>query len=1083
MIKKNIKKCALFCLIAVLMCSVGILFTQPLNDVKGETLNLPIENVQDTNRVGTEITLGSDITVEYNGNDVKFSNGSITFPNGKTYGVGTYRLEDVGTYTVKYYYKDGNVIVSAEKVFTVTNDYYALSTNAGSVTAVLGSDNVEGKELDTNADNVMLNNKDGLILRMEEGCQFIYNTPIDLSKKNDKGIAEVINLNYRLGNLALNNNPDEWLDFMYSTDNQGNKTLKKEYYYKYMSDTAERCKIRLTDAYDSNIYVEFDTQVGLLTSKTTDVLFKNNYRAPASAAANGQILHGCSPSNTPTKYGDIAEINGTNYIAYRDWNRATFPGGQLTSGPLKSNGTPWNGHTWGFDMETNIVYVLGEYGTWNVVNDLDHPVIYPDNPFQGFTTGEVYLSIYFTEYDSAVDARVDIYGIGGKSGAELVDMYGKSGRVDYTAPEIAIDYEGTHGNTIYAPFNSEFEIPSAFVKEVFSDGSYDVNAFTGYGTPAQKQITIKNGKVKLTEKAIYTLEYSAVDSSGQKGVSVMNICPVDDDKAIWLETRKLTQVDAGDLVKLPKYTIKTINKEESIKYSIKVVGEKETFVIDPSLNTFRPQYTGKYKVIFEYEDNAYQGVYEYEFDVVGSGEIKFMTKPILPKYVFADEKYFFEPLKGYIYSENEVELIDADAYVSADGGAFVKVDSSQGYKIDAKDNIRLKYVKNGAESDVVEAKVISNKNEKGLFRLYKYFVGDYTPVEEYNAAGRPTSANVAYKLNKKTGTDTLSFANILDVNSFIFQFKPTDSVNYSSLKLILTDVYDSNNKKVIEFYTRSPGYVISVDGTELYLGASYANSAATYSVEFNSANKTMLVNGNTFNCDFNNFTSSLAYFDIEFGGIAGEVNFVVEKVANNVFRGTKTKDDTAPVVSLIAQDGAYEIGDKLMLTAPVYYDAISQIDKSKTVATIEHEDGTVITLDNPFEDYELVLDKFGTYTISYETIDTSGLRGRARYSLRVVDNTAPVIEINGYAEDSIIVAKYLTVYTLDYTVTDDMSENENVWVSVRLENLETGEIIKPKSNTEIELSQEGDFAVYVVAIDEAGNLSSKTIYLRVEGGN
>ncbi len=1085
MIKKNIKKCALFCLLAVLVCSVCVIFTQPLNNVKGGTVTFEIANVSDTNRVGTEITLGSEITATYKGSKVTFTNGSITYPNGKTYSVGTHKLTDVGTYSVKYYYKDGNVIVTAEKKFTITNNYYDLSSSGGTITAITGAE-TEGMVLDTNADDVMLNNKDGLILRMKDGCQFIYNTPIDLSKTNEDGIAEIINLNYRQGNLELNDNQNDWYDFMCKQDDagnvivdaNGNKTLLADFYYKYISDTAERCKIRLTDAYDSNIYVEFDNQIARLATDPNHVLYPQNYRVSGSAAANGQVLHGCREGNTATDYGPVAEIDGKQYQAYKNWNRATFPGGLLTS----SASTLKDGTTWGYDMEKNIVYMKGSYGRWYVVNELDNSTIYPDNPFKGFTTGEVYLSIYFSDYAGADDARVDIYSIAGKSGAELVDMYGKGGRVDYTAPEITINYEETDEGVIYAPLNSEVEIPSAFVKEVFSDRTYSVNAYTNYGTQYQKLVTIKNNKVKLTENAVYTLEYSAVDNSGQKGVSTMKICPVQTKDAIWVETNKLTSVEAGDLITLPEYVIKTINKEESIKYSVKVVGEKETINIDPALNTFRPQYTGKYKVVFEYSDNAYSGIYEYEFDVVGSNKVKFLTAPVLPKYLINGDKYYFEELKGYIYSTSAVKVVNADAYVSVDGGEFTKINHVQGYKINATDNIKLKYVKDGSESAVAEAKVISNVNENGTFRLYKYFVGDYTPVESYNVAGRPINNDVVYRLNQTSGNQTLEFANIVDTDSFVFQFKPGTTINYSALSFVLTDIYDENNKLVVRYYTKGTGYVISVNGVESYISSSFANEKAIYSIEYNKALKRMNVNGYTFNYGFENFTSTSAYFDVTFENINGPIDFNVEKVGNHVFRGTKTKDDVAPVINVVTSDGSYEVGTKVMLNAPIYSDVISQIDKPKTTITIEQEDGSVIKLDDVYSEYELTLDKFGAYTITYETMDTAGVRGRYRYTISVVDRQAPEIVINDYAEDSMIVVKYLTVFKLNYTVTDNMSEVENVKVSVRLENLKTGEILNPLSTTEIKLNQEGDFAVYIVAVDEVGNLASKTIYLRVEGG-
>jgi hypothetical protein len=289
--------------------------------------------------------------------------------------------------------------------------------------------------------------------------------------------------------------------------------------------------------------------------------FPNNYSMTMSAAAAGQALSGCR-SGTGAGYSSVdAKINGNNYIAYLKWDRGAMPSGAYLTGRQSQ----MKGISWGYDYKTNVVYGKAT-GGWTVITELDNPSIYPGNPFRGFTTGEVYLSIYCDTYTNPSEgARVDIMSINGVGGKELINQYGQSGRVDFSAPEISINYEPTKENTIYAPFGAEVDLLTAFVKEIFSDRSYGVNVYTNYGTNYATLVTTKNNKLKLDQNKIYTVEYTATDTSGQTGKAYMNICPVYSEKAIWVETEKLTSVATGTYVTLPEFEIKTINSAEDRK--------------------------------------------------------------------------------------------------------------------------------------------------------------------------------------------------------------------------------------------------------------------------------------------------------------------------------------------------------------------------------------------------------------------------------------------------------------------------------------------------------------------------------------
>ena len=337
-------------------------------------------------------------------------------------------------------------------------------------------------------------------------------------------------------------------------------------------------------------------------------------------------------------------------------------------------------------------------------------------------------------------------------------------------------------------------------------------------------------------------------------------------------------------------------------------------------------------------------------------------------------------------------------------------------------------------------------------------------------------------MNQTEGDQTLSFVNIIDADRFMFQFKPGVSINYASLNIVLTDIYDENVKLVIKYFIKGSGYVISLNGVENYINNAFNADNITYTIEYNKAKKELSINDYIFSYCFEGFNSNLCYFDIVMEKVSGAASITVERVGNHVFRGNKTKDDVVPQINVATSDGTYEIGSKVILNTATFTDVISQIVKSKNAIKIEHEDGAIINVENVDSPYELTLDKLGIWTITYFTEDTAGSSNQYRYALTVADKEAPEITVENYADDTMIVVKAGTIYKLNYTVSDNITAVENIRVSVRMENMVTGEYIDPASNTELKCTIEGDYMVYIVAVDDYKNCSIKIVYIRVEGG-
>ena len=1084
MIKKHIKKYALICLSVVLACTIGAFINVPKYEVSGETITLSLENVQDNVGVNKSITLAETVEVDYNGKKVTATNGSIIYPDGKTYGTGTHVMLDTGKYVIKYYVKDGNKVVTAEKSFIVTDALYTLSFEGGNITPVKAAD-TEGMILDTNDDDVLLNNGDGLIVRLQEGCEFVYNKVIDLSKCDEDGIADILTLNYRLANLRLYT--DEELEQLrnipyesFRFDSKGN--LLEEYKYKYVENIAERCKIRLVDAYNPDLYVELDEQIARLTTNTSSSLYSQNYRLSYSAAANGQLLTGCSIGTSASEYGPVAEIDGVHYMAYTNWNRAAYIGGYLMS----SGVTMKNGVTWGYDYKENRIYAThgGPDGTYTIITDVDHPSIYPGNEFPGFTTGEVYLSISFTGYSKADYARFDLLSIGGDSGMDLVEAYGKGVQIDDVAPEVAIDYNETDPGVVYAKLGDNFEIPSAFVKDAFASGEYEVNVYTNYYSASKKNVSVKNNKFTLSENAVYTIEYTAKDYTGQVGKATMNVCPVPVENNIWVETNKITEVEAGSLITLPEYEMKTINKESDVKLTIKAVHDKETIIIDNAERTFRPLYTGKYKIVYEYEDNCFKDSFEYEMTSKSSGGAKFASAPFVPRYLFKGDTYSFEDLKAYKYSANGKEEVDTDAYISVDGGEFVKL-SNLKYKVEANDSVEIQFRCGDVVSEISKGKVISktdNVNGKDVYRVYKLFVGDYTTEDTFNASGRPTTKSIKYDVKQKNGDAVLSFANMVDCNSFKFQFITGNATNYNALVIRLTDVYDLNKFVEVKFTTSNVGHLISLGDKSEFVNATLKGSSIR-TIEYDSAKKAFRVDSTyNFNYLFDEFTSTKCYFDVIMEDLTATPSLTVESVGNHPFRGNKVVDDIDPEINVFTSDGNYKVGDKVTLNVPSFVDVASQIDYGMVRGYIYHEDEGETEISDITKEYVLELKNYGAYTITYATADTNGNEIEYSYVITAADTTAPVITVHDYAENTMVLVKRGATFALNYTVEDDYTDVENIVVAVRVENMTTGAVSIPTSKTEIECRDEGDYKINIIARDPVGNLSYKVIYIRVQGG-
>ena len=161
------------------------------------------------------------------------------------------------------------------------------------------------------------------------------------------------------------------------------------------------------------------------------------------------------------------------------------------------------------------------------------------------------------------------------------------------------------------------------------------------------------------------------------------------------------------------------------------------------------------------------------------------------------------------------------------------------------------------------------------------------------------------------------------------------------------------------------------------------------------------------------------------------------------------------------------------------------------------EEGVLLNgIDNdPTKNYTVVVSDYVVYKVEYIVTDCAGKTDSPNFFFRGVDAVAPQITLGfGFTEETIHNVTLGKPFSIDFTVTDDISSNENIYTRVMIINDLTGRITyseKPMEYAESEndyklitdtctLTEKGMYTVYVFASDEVDNTSFAKYKLSVK---
>ena len=996
--------------------------------------------VQSEYSIGQKLSI-PQATLTLNGEE-KHAQSVVVYPDGSKYGSLEIVLSQAGKYVIEYTAYFGNTKYTESVDFIVSQPLYEIKNS------VLGSANYYDDYALTEYDNSISELK-GVLATMPSGTEFVYHDIIDFSNKTQN---------------------DSFLDFAILPSLIGERDFAELF-------------IKLTDIHDEDNYVIISFRdvnndniaygVTMVTPNVQGVpadysyTFTNSYVKAGAAfqskiGLEGTLVHKDNTYGYPCR---STSFHGTPSIDFTT---------SLSNGYIKDAFT-----SVALDYETKCIYANG-----GLVTDLDNPNYYTDK-WNGFTTGEAYLSIYAGKYEGTEPAKVFISNI------DTQDL-SNNRFVDTIAPVLSIDFDGLNGDNLpNGVVGYEYPIFKATALDSI-DGFINVERFVyyNYDSSSKSICNIVNDKISLKRSGRYTILYTAEDSSGNNVTQRYDFYVVakTDDMEISLLGENLVSANVGDFIQLA--SVEVANFIERYDTTIEVVCGDLKY--DIKNGVFQPTRVGVHYITYTVQDMLGRTVkLQDSIEVLGEGLPVFYETAVFPKYLISGKEYKMPTIVAYDYSEVGIGkalpvktyLTDKNGKREIIGETFVPQVNNYG------DTILIEYVATNstgsqALSYTIPTCIVTNDN--GL-DLTKYFVT--------NGDINITATSSYMKFGTQTDGSGFSFINSLlaDAADIHFSIIP-ESNNFKSFDVYFKDSIDENIVLKFSFLKEGENVALCINNsTDKYtLDSSYFNDRIGCLLRFNAfvntitteedESITIAINQTLQGEAFGGFTSGKVYISACFTGVTGKSEVKISKICGQPLT-TTNKDNIKPAVALFGEyEFNYRLNDNVVL-----YDAIAGdvLDPDLTVTmSVMGPDKKYLTdinglqlKDVSVDKYEIKLTQYGTYKIIYKAVDSSGKSVTFTQPLVVFDDVAPIFTVTNVPKSG----KLNTEIKLPKATANDNVDGE-VKVFVYVSD-PSGTYIPVNANAKgeylFQATKKGKYLVKYLAFDAFGNMMVESFEIKV----
>ena len=831
------------------------------------------------------------------------------------------------------------------------------------------------------------------------------------------------------------------------------------------SDDVEYLTVRLTDCYNTDVALEINYWVRYWNESSQ---MNETY---ITAGQKGFSAIGLAPDPLGTY-----TINGANY------NKAIF--GASAPGNRKK-----------FDRRNNftLIYENAEDGKVRLkfktpestdtllITEINNDKLYT-NVFPGFTNGDVFVSFTASGFKNGnTVAEVQIGDFYGKKNAAL-DKFtdGKpQSYVDKTAPIIraaANEYDNKIAAGIAA------KIPSATaIDESGISGEITYTVWYNYGTATQKSVNMSDGKFIPYDLGAYTIEYSAIDSYGNKGVKCITLTAVEKKAdGISINVNELSKVPVGTSVNLADYELSSYCKEPAV--TIKVTAPSgEISDATKNASAYGLYEVGEYTITYEFEDAYYSGAYVYKFSTVASNVPVFEKNRLsAPNYFIVGATYSIEKVKAYLYGVNGKQSAETVGYISYDGGEYEQIDAEE-FVVKSGSTARLKLAcKNSPDVYIVseEAKIVNVKGSDGKLDISKYFAGDFSGS---------TSLDYTTYTVKKSGTATLDALNPVLSSAFAFTFSVTEKYKIDEIEILLTDYYDRSVSASVKLINEDNSATIcEINGTRNVISRPWIGSKFTVDSD---GNGNMRFGATSITANLG-LSTDLCLVSVKFKGIAGDFKFDLYTFCNQSF-GSVTTDNIRPMISADDIAEVMPLNSVVSTSIPCVADVLSPnsfkncrlsvgfMDDDGNYSSYKNEDGLTYSNLSADEVYKIKLDKYGSYTISYKYTDGNGREQSLKRVVYVNDAVAPTIRFENVPAGTLKVGLNVSIKRLGVVVADNYTATDGIVIDTVVRD-ERGRFVLSTKGDSFTLTEKGRYTVRVRCSDKAGNYATVSYKIYAE---
>lgn len=1019
-----------FCIAACLLCvGAGIRLSA------ADTATASVGVLQADTVIEEKYSLGAEFVIPEG--DIVCENGTysaetyyLKTPDGRVYEGREHTLAQLGVHTVVYSAGSGAAMATAEQSFTVIQATYGLSSNFSTATY---------------AESLTRNVGSGMQVSLADGDTFTFNQPIDVTETSEY--------------FSFYPYASYYSDVVTADKPNGGYTY---------DIAANKYVVRLTDCYDADNYIE--TEIAIVVANRAEVPYSNCTYIRAGMGT--QTKAGMQAVDGDKKISSPAREVYADGVRYQVWYGATYGTGGRRGSIEKIPACSLK-----FDAETNCLY-FSYGGGWNLINDLDNMDV-NDVAFEGFTTGEVYLSVYAGDYLRST-TEFEVAQIGEYANEEL-NLSAEC--QDTKAPELVVDAPFDSNTKFYAAKGETLPVFDAWATDIHLVGDVTARVFYAYDTNKPTQVFLKDGQFTPDREGDYTIVYTATDASGNVTEKTVTFMVIDAKKAIALSVEKLESLQAGLIYTLPEHSITSIN-DETVEVSISAVfenDEKNKMDIDSVTREFLVEQVGTYAIKYVCKGVLTTTEYVYEVESVSAGNIRIDKSGVyLPEYLIKNAAYTLDEVHAYRYEGKTPTEVDCQYYVSEDGNAEREIDPAN-YTVQANSTVRFKYVSTTAVEYSETISVVDVGFGETLV-MENYFLGD--------VAKESKSAYIEFTAKATSGDSTMKFISDLSFNAFSIALKvPEGKDGYSSFDVIMTDVYDASVSCVLKFAKADNGnMVLSVnDGAAVDMGIAFTANRYTSVSYAPTTNKFTVLGGVSLDCPVA-FTTDKVAVQMRFSGINGVAGIEIQSL-NSQRMSKMARDNVKPSIAYDdAEKGERDINTVITVLAPQVSDVLSPYLQKNLTLKVSLPNGNYATslggetLDGDCYEpsYQIKLSEYGKYQVDMAYVDQAGNEITASYAIYVSDRTAPTIVIDdGYDETTVLKKPLDDTFTIaGYSVDDDFGKDGlTSWVLVISP---LNEMTVTDAGEDVQLNQVGRWKICYYCHDAEFNSAMRYYYIDVE---